>query len=75
MTLSKFADDTNLCGAVEKPKGWDAIQRDLDRLEQWAQEKLKRFIRCKVLHVGHGNTHYQYKLGGRTIEHSPAKKG
>jgi len=29
-TLSKFADDTKLCG----PKGWDAAQRDLDRLEQ-----------------------------------------
>ena len=33
-TLSKFADDTKMCGVVNTPKRWDAIQRGLNRLEQ-----------------------------------------
>ena len=58
--VSKFVNNTKLCGVVDMLKGQDAIQRDLDRLVQWAQVTLMRFNKsmCKVLHLGCDNPSY-----------------
>jgi len=57
-------------------EGKDAFHRDLDRLESWACANLMKFnkSKCKVLHLGQGNTKYRYRMGGEWIERSPEEK-
>lgn len=55
--LLKFEDETKPRGTINMPEGRAATQRDLGRVEEWANRNLMKFNKdeCKVLHWGRNN--------------------
>ncbi|KAK4808476.1 hypothetical protein QYF61_005793 [Mycteria americana] len=75
-SMNKFADDTKLGGAADTPECCAAIQRDLNRMEKWANKNLLKFNngKCKILHMGRNKPMHKYMLVATQLESSFAEK-
>ncbi|KAJ7400317.1 hypothetical protein BTVI_106713 [Pitangus sulphuratus] len=74
--LSKSVDDTKLAGAVDSLEGREALQRDLDKLEDWAINNHMKFNKgkCWILHQGWANPGYAYRQGNKMLESTATER-
>ncbi|PKU43321.1 rna-directed dna polymerase from mobile element jockey-like [Limosa lapponica baueri] len=75
-SLSKFADYAKLGGVIDTPQDCAVIQKDLDKLEKWADRNLMQFNKgkCNVLQPGGNNPMHLYMLETTQLESSFAEK-
>ena len=64
--IFKFADDTKYGRSVVNECDREAMQKDIDKLLEWADRWQMEFNakKCKVLHFGRSNPCYSYTMGG-----------
>ena len=75
-TTSLFADDAKIYRVLKTDDDTEALQRDMQRLENWSEKWLLTFNtnKCKTVHFGHNNQQADYHLYGRRLDKSLQEK-
>lgn len=66
-SLSMFADDRKMGGAVGTPDGCAAIQRDLKTYVKGADPMKFNKVKYQVLHISSNNSMHQHRLQRKTM--------
>ncbi|KAJ7421886.1 rna-directed dna polymerase from mobile element jockey-like [Willisornis vidua] len=74
--LNKLAYDTKLGGAVASLEGRKVLQRDIDKLKDWAITNHRNFNKGKgqILHLEWGNPGSTDRLGNEMLESSATER-
>ena len=82
--LSLFADDSKIFSRIVTDKnrgrgnvgGREILQRDLDRIREWAVKWKMEFNvgKCKIIHLGRKNPKHTYTMGGVELEKSTEER-
>ena len=75
-SLPKFADDTKIGRIIDSNEDRDALQEDLDKLNDWAVKWQMEFNvdKCKVLRMGETDDRNRYTLNNLEIGRSLCEK-
>ena len=68
--ISKFADDTKIYGRVDCWEDRNRLQKDLERLVDWADRWQMSFNvgKCKVMHLGGHNLEWNYVMSQQRLK-------
>ena len=68
--VSIFADDLKVMGTVNSSEEIEQLQRDLDRITEWATRWGMSFSinKCQTLHLGKNNAKFSYSLQGGSVQ-------
>ena len=69
MWVGKFADNTKVGGVVHSVEDCQRLQRDIDRMQKWAEKWQKEFNpeKCEVVYFGRTNSKAEYNVNGRIL--------
>ena len=74
--VSKFADDTKMSGKAKSAEDTGSLQRDLDRLSEWARVWQMEYnvAKCEVIHFGRSNSKRDYYLNDKILKHADVQR-
>ena len=71
-----FADDAKIYKEIVSEESYQAMQRDLERLERWSSQWLLKFNpdKCTTMHLGHRNPKYEYSIDNKNLKETNLEK-